>query len=56
VISAGWETLFGKRYGMRLTGVSVSNAMEASLGAIWAKIDAIRGLSRNHSRGASATW
>jgi hypothetical protein len=48
VISAGWGTLFnkpreygthwdgfGQRYGMRLTGVSVSNAMEASLGAIW---------------------
>lgn len=48
VISAGWGTLFnkpseygthwdgfGKRYGMRLTGVSVSNAMEVGLGAIW---------------------
>jgi hypothetical protein len=48
VISAGWGTLFnrpreygtqwdgfGKRYGLRLTGVSVSNAMEASIGAIW---------------------
>lgn len=48
VISAGWGTLFntpkeygphwegfGKRYGMRLTGVSVSNTMEAGLGAIW---------------------
>jgi hypothetical protein len=48
VISAGWGTLFnkpreygthwdgfGKRYGMRLTGVSVSNAMEAGLGALW---------------------
>jgi hypothetical protein len=48
VISAGLGTLFnrpsayathwdgfGKRYGMRLTGVSVSNAMEASIGAIW---------------------
>ncbi len=48
VISAGWGTMFnrpreygthwdgfGKRYGMRLTGVSVSNAMEASIGAIW---------------------
>jgi hypothetical protein len=48
VISAGWGTLFnkpreygphwegfGKRYGMRLTGVSVSNAMEAGLGAMW---------------------
>lgn len=47
-ISAGWGTLFnspkeygphwagfGKRYGMRFTGVSVGNAMEASLGAIW---------------------
>ena len=28
---------FGKRYGMRLTGVSVSNAMEASMSAIWGK-------------------
>jgi hypothetical protein len=48
LISAGWGTLldkpseygthwqgYGKRYGMRLTGVSVSNAMEASIGAIW---------------------
>ena len=26
---------FGKRYGMRLTGVSVSNTMEAGLGAVW---------------------
>jgi hypothetical protein len=26
---------FGKRYGLRLTGVSTSNAMEATLGAIW---------------------
>jgi hypothetical protein len=29
-----WEG-FGKRYGMRLTGVSTSNAMEAGLGALW---------------------
>jgi len=29
-----WEG-FGKRYGMRLTGVVTGNAMEASLGAIW---------------------
>jgi hypothetical protein len=48
VISAGWGTLFnrpseydthwegfGKRYGMRLTGVSVGNAMEAGVGALW---------------------
>jgi hypothetical protein len=47
-ISAGWGTAFhhppeyntswegfGQRYGMRLTGVSTGNAMEASLGAIW---------------------
>jgi hypothetical protein len=46
--SAGWDTLrnhpeeygpswegFGKRYGMRLTGVSTQNAMEVSLGAVW---------------------
>jgi hypothetical protein len=26
---------FGKRYGMRLTGISTGNAMGASLGAIW---------------------
>jgi hypothetical protein len=26
---------FGQRYGMRLTGISVGNAMEAGLGAIW---------------------
>jgi hypothetical protein len=48
VISAGWGTMlnspreygphwdgFGKRYGMRLTGVVTGNAMEASLGAVW---------------------
>jgi hypothetical protein len=29
-----WEG-FGKRYGMRLTGVSTGNAMEASFGALW---------------------
>jgi hypothetical protein len=29
-----WEG-FGKRYGMRLTGVSTGNVMEASLGALW---------------------
>jgi hypothetical protein len=29
-----WEG-FGARYGMRLTGVSTGNAMEASLGALW---------------------
>ena len=32
--STHWEG-FGKRYGMRLTGVATSNAMEAGLGAIW---------------------
>ncbi len=48
VISAGFGTLynrpseygphwegFGKRYGIRLSGVSVSNTMEAGLGALW---------------------
>ncbi|HSU31611.1 MAG TPA: hypothetical protein VLJ11_10270 [Bryobacteraceae bacterium] len=48
VVSAAWGTEFdtpreygptwegfGKRYGMRLTGVSVGNAMEATLGALW---------------------
>ena len=30
----GWEG-FGKRYGMRFTGIAVSNSMEAGLGAIW---------------------
>jgi hypothetical protein len=29
-----WEG-FGKRYGMRLTGVSTGNAIEATLGAAW---------------------
>jgi hypothetical protein len=48
VVSAGWGTLFnspeeygphwegfGKRYGIRFTGVSTGNAMEAGFGAIW---------------------
>lgn len=48
MISAGWGTLFntpheygthwsgfGERYGMRLTGIAVGNATEASLGALW---------------------
>jgi len=48
VLSAGWGTAwnlpeeyertwggFGKRFGMRLTGVSTGNAIEASLGAAW---------------------
>lgn len=48
VVSAAWGTLynspreygphwegFGQRYGMRLTGISTGNAMEAGLGAIW---------------------
>lgn len=30
----GWEG-FGKRYGMRLTGVATNNAIEASLGSLW---------------------
>src|SRR5579863_2586189 len=47
-VSAGFGTLinrpseygthwngFGARYGMRLTGISTGNAMEAGLGAIW---------------------
>jgi hypothetical protein len=47
-LSAGWGTAlnkpreygphwegFGKRYGMRLTGVSTGNALEAGLGALW---------------------
>jgi hypothetical protein len=47
-ITAGWGTAFdhpheygtswegfGQRYGMRLTGVSIGNAMEASLGTLW---------------------
>jgi len=47
-ISAGWGTIFNsppeygtqfdgfaKRYGMRLTGVSTGNAIEASLGMVW---------------------
>jgi hypothetical protein len=32
--NTSWEG-FGQRYGMRLTGISTGNAMEASLGAIW---------------------
>ncbi|MGH9627317.1 MAG: hypothetical protein ACRD7E_02985 [Bryobacteraceae bacterium] len=48
VLSAGWGMAlnnpeeypltwrgFGKRYGMRLTGISTGNAIDASLGAIW---------------------
>ena len=48
VISSAWGTLynspreygphwegFGKRYGMRLTGISTNNAIEASMGAVW---------------------
>ena len=48
VISAAWGTAFNKpeeygphwdgfakRYGMRLTGVSTSNAIEAGLGSVW---------------------
>jgi hypothetical protein len=47
-LSAAWGTAFnlpkeygphwdgfGKRYGMRLTGVSTGNAIEAGLGAVW---------------------
>lgn len=30
----GWEG-FGKRYGIRLTGVATSHAMEAGIGALW---------------------
>jgi hypothetical protein len=48
LFSAGWGTIFnsprefgthwegfGDRYGMRLTGIAVSNTMEGGLGAIW---------------------
>lgn len=48
VVSAAWGTAFqsppeypptwkgfGQRYGMRLTGVSTGNAIEAGLGALW---------------------
>jgi hypothetical protein len=48
LFSAGWGTLFnspkeygpnwqgfGERYGMRLTGIATSNAMEAGLGVLW---------------------
>jgi hypothetical protein len=48
VLSAAWGTMldrpkeygphwegFGQRYGMRLTGVSTGNAIEATLGAAW---------------------
>src|SRR5690242_17180089 len=30
----GWEG-FGKRYGMRLTGIATGNLMEAGLGSLW---------------------
>jgi len=30
----GWDG-FGKRYGIRLSGISVGNAMEASIGSLW---------------------
>jgi len=35
---SGYDTRwdgFGERYGMRLTGISVGNAMEAGLGSLW---------------------
>ena len=48
ILSSAWGTLlnspeeyggtwrgFGQRYGMRLTGVSTGNAIEATMGAIW---------------------
>jgi len=48
VFSAGWSTApnqpeeygphwegFGKRYGIRLTGIATGNVMEGGLGAIW---------------------
>jgi hypothetical protein len=48
IFASGWGTLvdepreygtqwdgFGKRYGMRLTGIATSNTMEAGLGALW---------------------
>jgi hypothetical protein len=48
LVSAGWDTFFnepkvygphwegfGDRYGMRLSGLAVSNTMEAGFGAIW---------------------
>lgn len=48
LFSAGWGTLFnhpktygphwegfGDRYGMRLSGLALSNSMEAGLGAVW---------------------
>lgn len=41
-----WEG-FGKRYGMRLTGISTGNAMEATLGAGWGEDP--RYFSVNHS-------
>jgi hypothetical protein len=31
-----WEG-FGKRYGMRFTGIATGNAMEASVGALWGR-------------------
>ena len=45
---------FGKRFGMRLTGVSVSNTMEAGLGAFWGedpRYHRIAGQSFSHRMG-----
>ena len=40
---------FGKRYGMRLTAISTSNAMEAGLGALWEEFwPSIRSRLRKH--------
>ena len=43
---------FGKRYGMRLTGVSTGNAMEASLGANLGGRPALLSLAKLGLRGA----
>ncbi len=46
-----WEG-FGDRYGMRLTGVVTSNAMEAGLGALWGEDPRYRPAGPGHSFGS----
>ncbi len=67
VFSAGWGTArtippeydahwegFAKRYGMRLTGVSVGNAIEGGLGAVWGEIPGMFGPGPEVSGAVSA--
>ena len=65
LFSAGWSTLvnrprtygphwegFGDRYGIRLSGIGLSNTMEAGLGAFWG----IRGTGGTPARRFSIDW